>query len=201
MGFRWAIAAHRPQRLSGARRAVPYFGAVSGRAGGWPGDAPDARNGGGWPRLFQLCAPGSAGWQRDDRLLANSPRAFVTRQYPPDDFAVGWNARYELCGSDGQGSLERSVNQYEWAADGSSLYFSAGDQAMSAFIAWGPRRNRRTVMSRSSRGGRKYCHSRWPLMARWLMPVAARLSHPNCSCGKRANQRAGHSRIARCFLE
>ena len=41
---------------------------------------------------------------------------------------VGGTAAYELCGSDGQGSLERSVNQYEWAADGAALYFSAGDQ-------------------------------------------------------------------------
>ena len=79
MGYRW------PQSLLTAREApIPnvmsrsvLVGAVSNRTGRWSGNAPDARDGGGRRRLFQLRAPGGTRRQRRAGVSAHPARALV----------------------------------------------------------------------------------------------------------------------------
>ena len=57
------------------------------------------------------------------------PRALSSRANPRLTILPAEGApAFELVGSVASGGLERAVNQYEWAADGSAITFSAGDQ-------------------------------------------------------------------------
>ena len=57
------------------------------------------------------------------------PRALSSRANPRLTILPAEGApAYELAGSAGSGGLERAVNQFEWAADGAALTFSAGDR-------------------------------------------------------------------------
>lgn len=57
-----------------------------------------------------------------------SSRANVRLTVLPADGTTDGTSAYELCGAGKAGTLERSVEQFAWAADGESLHFSAGDR-------------------------------------------------------------------------